>query len=53
MDYFKDREIPVGPGPAMRLSPETVAGELSQAGFKVEVDQTMLPYQYVVTATLP
>lgn len=52
VDFFKDRDIPVGPGPAMRLTPESLTAELEQAGYAVEVDEEMLPYQYILTARL-
>ena len=51
VDFKKDADIPVGPGPAMRLAAQSVKAEFEAAGFKVSVDDTTLPYQYILTAT--
>lgn len=52
VDFFKDKKIPVGPGPAMRLSAASVKAELESAGFAVSVDRVTLPYQYILDAQL-
>lgn len=51
VDFKKDKNIPVGPGPEMRLRATSVKDEFEAAGFEVVIDQDMLPYQYVLTAT--
>ncbi len=53
VEFFNDREIPIGPGPEMRLGSKELIRELEAAGFVVEVDRETLPYQYIVTAKLP
>lgn len=52
VDFKKDEDIPVGPGPEMRLRATDVKKEFEAAGFTAVIDQEMLPYQYVITATL-
>ncbi len=50
VDFIKE-EIPVGPPVEMKLEPEQVLEELKKAGFtKFEVNEELLPYQYIVTA---
>ena len=50
IDFFK-RDTPVGPPPEMKLKAEQVVRELRAAGFtQVQVNDTLLPYQYVVSA---
>lgn len=51
VDFKKDADIPVGPGPEMRLRATAVKAEFEAAGFQVTIDQDMLPYQYIVVAT--
>lgn len=51
VDFKKDEEIPVGPGPEMRLRAVDVQKEFEAAGFSVEIDAETLPYQYILTAT--
>lgn len=53
VDFFPDREIPVGPKKEERLSPEQVSGELRAAGLEVESNLDLLPYQYIVVGTRP
>jgi len=48
VDFFPDREIPVGPKKSERLSPEQVSQELRQAGLQVSQNLTLLPYQYII-----
>ena len=48
VDFFADREIPVGPKKEERLSPQQVTQELTQAGFQVTQNLTLLPYQYII-----
>ncbi len=52
VDFFKDREIPVGPSKAMRLDRQALKAEFEEAGFSVELDTETLPYQYILTARL-
>jgi len=47
---FYQRETPVGPPLAMRLSEETVEKELQSAGLHVTEKLTSLPYQYILIA---
>ena len=50
IDFIKE-ETPVGPPVEMKLEPEQVVGELKEAGFTdLQVNEKMLPYQYIVTA---
>lgn len=50
VDFIKS-ETPVGPPVEMKLEPEQVVEELKEAGFtEFEVNEELLPYQYVVTA---
>ena len=51
VDFKKHADIPVGPGPKMRLSAQSVTEEFETAGFQVTVDDQTLPYQYILTAT--
>jgi 2-polyprenyl-3-methyl-5-hydroxy-6-metoxy-1,4-benzoquinol methylase len=52
VDFFK-REAPVGPPVEMKLSGETVTGELRKAGFEdLSLDTNTLPYQYIIIAKL-
>lgn len=53
VDFFPDRDIPVGPKKSERLSPEQVSGELQAAGFHISSNLDLLPYQYIVVGTLP
>ncbi len=51
IDFFK-KETPVGPPVKMKMSEEQVQKELEAAGFtKFEVNQALLPYQYIITAS--
>jgi len=44
---FKKGDLPVGPPDKMKLAPEQVQEELTQAGYRL-VKQTALPYQYLL-----
>lgn len=48
VDFFHDREIPIGPKKEERLSLVQVERELSEAGFKTSSETELLPYQYIV-----
>ena len=48
VDFFKNRDIPVGPGPKMRLSWSRVKWEMERAGLRSKVEAGLLPYQYIV-----
>jgi ubiquinone/menaquinone biosynthesis C-methylase UbiE len=49
---FKKQETPEGPPVEMRISAKDVGHELGEAGFrKFELNEGLLPYQYVVIAT--
>jgi predicted methyltransferase len=50
VDFTMDS--PIGPPAAKRLTVDTVVAELESAGFKTEVLEESLPYQYVVAATV-
>lgn len=50
VDFYHDRDIPVGPPPSMRLSKTVVQQELAAAGFSVRQEATFLPYQYLLIA---
>jgi ubiquinone/menaquinone biosynthesis C-methylase UbiE len=52
VDFFDDRDIPVGPKKEERLSPQSVSAEFQKAGLKVEQNLTLLPYQYIVVGQL-
>lgn len=45
VDFFK-RELPVGPGVAMKIAKPDMVAELEQAGFKLQTEHGFLPYQY-------
>ncbi len=48
VDYKKKR-TPMGPPQRLRLSSKQVVNELSEAGYTgIEVDDTSLPYQYII-----
>lgn len=49
VDFFHDRDIPVGPKRSERLSVRQVNDELSAAGFQVSQELNLLPYQYIIT----
>lgn len=51
VDFFSDRDIPVGPKKSERLSVQQVEQELRDAGFDVQHNLELLPYQYVVVGT--
>ena len=48
VDFFPDRDIPVGPKKGERLSVDQVTCELQAAGFLVSQNLTLLPYQYIL-----
>lgn len=50
IDFYKNKDIPVGPPASMRLSEETVQEELQEAGLHVTEKITTLPYQYILIA---
>ncbi len=52
VDFFKNRDLPVGPGARMKLSWSRVKWELERAGFKTQVELELLPYQYIVIGRL-
>jgi arsenite methyltransferase len=47
VDFYK-RPLPVGPGPAMKLSEEEVEREFASAGFRKTKQLDLLPYQYLL-----
>jgi hypothetical protein len=50
IDFFK-KDTPVGPPVEMKLEAEQIVEELRAAGFgRFEVNETLLPYQYIITA---
>lgn len=49
---FSEGDLPVGPGPAMKIPAARVEEELRAAGFTaIEVDRETLPYQFVLIAS--
>ncbi|MFN8612359.1 MAG: class I SAM-dependent methyltransferase [Vulcanimicrobiota bacterium] len=48
VDFFPDRDIPVGPKKSERLSVEQVTGEFQAAGLEVSSNLELLPYQYII-----
>lgn len=49
---FKKEDAPVGPPTEHKLTPEEVTRELGEAGFHVVRTHDLLPYQYILEATL-
>jgi cyclopropane fatty-acyl-phospholipid synthase-like methyltransferase len=49
IDYFK-KELPVGPPVNHKIDLETVKSELEKAGYKLDVNVDLLPYQFIVRA---
>ena len=45
VDFYK-RELPVGPGAAMKIAKPDMIAELGQAGFRLAASHDFLPYQY-------
>ena len=45
IDFYK-RKLPIGPPPAMKLTPEQVKAEFTVAGFALSKSHTFLPHQY-------
>ena len=45
---FKTGKLPVGPPPAMKLSPQTVESEFRAAGYRMASPPRMLTYQYIL-----
>ena len=46
VDFYK-RELPVGPGVAMKIAKPDMIAELAEAGFKLQTEHDdLLPYQY-------
>ncbi|MFQ6676137.1 MAG: class I SAM-dependent methyltransferase [Fidelibacterota bacterium] len=52
VDFVKG-ELPVGPPDHMKLSPETVVSELTQAGYRLLQAPEILPYQYILIFGTP
>ncbi|MBL8019114.1 MAG: class I SAM-dependent methyltransferase [Leptospirales bacterium] len=47
---FRKGDLPVGPPDKHKLSSGEAEVELQQAGYATEVENNLLPYQYIVTA---
>ncbi len=45
VDFYK-RELPVGPGVAMKIAKPAMIAELEQAGFELAAEHGFLPHQY-------
>jgi ubiquinone/menaquinone biosynthesis C-methylase UbiE len=45
VDFYK-RDLPVGPGVAMKIAKADMIAELAQAGFALQGEHGFLPYQY-------
>lgn len=52
VDYYK-KALPVGPPPAEKLAKEVVIEEIRTAGFRLEQDLSLLPYQYFLIFRKP
>ena len=50
VDYFHDKDLPFGPKKAERLDHRLIMAELEKAGFTVRLNDTLLPYQYIIDA---
>jgi 2-polyprenyl-3-methyl-5-hydroxy-6-metoxy-1,4-benzoquinol methylase len=49
IDYFK-KELPVGPPVNHKIDMDTVISELEEAGYTLDVNVDLLPYQFVIRA---
>ena len=48
---FRKEEMPVGPPIEMKMKAEKIEAELRESGFaEIDVNDSLLPYQYIVTA---
>ncbi len=47
---FKSGETPVGPPAHLKLSQSTILAELKEAGYRVELNERLLPYQTIFIA---
>lgn len=52
VDFLKEKTEGHGPPMEMRLTAETIADELSKAGFKTEIVEETMPRHYIVRGTL-
>jgi ubiquinone/menaquinone biosynthesis C-methylase UbiE len=52
IDYFK-RELPVGPPVEHKIARDVVVREVTDAGYRLVDEPTMLPYQYFLVFTRP
>jgi len=48
VDFYKNKNTPVGPPPEFKLDPEQVIKELADAGFRLRQQDNGLDYQYVL-----
>ncbi len=46
IDFYKEKEVPVGPPASMKLSEKQVIAEFEAAGFRLSKKRDFLPYQY-------
>lgn len=53
VDFEKKDGIPVGPPPEMRIAREDLIGEVTAAGFRLERQVALLPYQYFLIFAAP
>lgn len=53
VDFEKQKDAPVGPPIEMRLDKAELVGEIEKAGFKLQKDVKLLPYQYYLVFGLP
>jgi SAM-dependent methyltransferase len=49
---FKPGDIPVGPPPEHRIARDLVIEEMAAAGFRLDREETFLPYQYMLLFTI-
>jgi SAM-dependent methyltransferase len=50
---WREGELPVGPPPNERLSRDTVQEEFDRAGWRLEMESVLLPYQYFLVFRPP
>ena len=47
---FKEGDLPIGPPADHKISKKTIESELKAAGFRVETNESLLPYQLIIMA---
>jgi predicted methyltransferase len=49
---FQKKDLPVGPPDEMKIAREDVIRQMQAAGFKLEKENTFLPYHYFLIFTV-